>query len=75
MREYKSPPDPGDGLMLRLHRALIDPYQRRNKTSRDYPRKKHESATGRPIILVANRTQIQQAKQVTNLAYEKRLTA
>jgi hypothetical protein len=75
MREYKSPPDPGDRLKQRLDRCLIDPYQRRNKTSRDYPRKKHESATGRPIILLASRTQIQQATQLASLATEKGLTA
>jgi hypothetical protein len=75
MREYKSPPDPGDRLRQRLHRALIDQYQRRNKNSRDYPRKKHEPATRPPIILLASQTQIQQAKQLTKLEIEKGLTA
>jgi hypothetical protein len=75
MREYKSPPDSGDRLSQRLHRALIDQSKRRNKNSRDYPRKKHEPATKPPIIRLASRTQIQQAKQLTNLECKKGLTA
>jgi hypothetical protein len=61
--------------MQRLYRALVDQYRRRNKTSRDYPRKKHEPATRPPIIRLASRTQIQQAKQLTKLEIEKGLTA
>lgn len=75
MREYKSPPDPGQGLKALLNRSLIDTYKRRNQSSRDYPRKKHEPAAGRPIILVASRTQIKQAKQLTKFETEKGLTA
>ena len=42
---------------------IIDPYQRKNKTSRDYPRKKQEQAAGPPTILTATRAQVRQAKR------------
>jgi hypothetical protein len=46
MREYKSRPDPGESLRELVSKALIDPYKRTNKSSRDYPRKKHGSSGG-----------------------------
>jgi IS4 transposase len=64
MREYKSPPDPGERMRQLIDRALIDPYQRKNKTSRDYPRKKQEQAAGPPILRKATRAQVQLAIQV-----------
>jgi hypothetical protein len=64
MREYKSPPDPGERMKQLIDRAIIDPYQRKNKTSRDYPRKKQEQAAGSPILRKATRAQVQQAIQV-----------
>ena len=73
MREYKSPPDAGERLPELLNRCILDAYQRRNKRSRDYSRKKYDPATGAPMILKATQTQIKQAKQVK--ANEKRLTA
>ena len=42
LREYKSPPDPGESLREMVAKAVIDPYHRANKSSRDYPRKKQE---------------------------------
>ena len=74
MREYKSPPDPGERMTQLIERAILDPYERRNKTSRDYPRKKLEQATGPPIIRTATRAQVQQAMQVKR-EQKKRLTA
>jgi hypothetical protein len=74
MREYKSPPDPGERLRQLINRALIDPYLRRNKTSRDYPRKKQEQAAGPPILRTATRAQVQQAIQVKR-ELKKGLTA
>ena len=74
MREYKSPPDPGDRIRQLIDRAIIDPYERRNKTSRDYPRKKQEQATGSPILRKATHAQVQQAMQVKR-ELEKGLTA
>jgi hypothetical protein len=75
MREYKSAPDPGDSLEERLDRSLTDTYKRKNKTSRDYCRKKHETATGAPIIQTASQTQIDQAKQFNKNQTVKGLTA
>jgi hypothetical protein len=74
MREYKSRPDRGERLRQILDRALIDPYQRRNKTSRDYPRKKQEQSAGPPVVRKATRTQVQLAIQVKR-ELEKGLTA
>jgi hypothetical protein len=64
MREYKSPPDPGERMRQLIDRALIDPYQRRNKASRDYPLKKQEQSAGPPILRKATRVQVQLAIQV-----------
>lgn len=64
MREYKSPPDRGERLRQLIDRALIDPYKRRNKTSRDYPRKKQEQSAGPPKLCKATRAQVHLAMQV-----------
>ena len=74
MREYKSPPDPGERIKQLIDRAIIDPYVRGNKASRDYPRKKQEQATGAPILRTATRAQVQQAIQVKR-ELKKGLTA
>jgi len=75
MREYRSPPDPSENLTQLLNRSLIDEYVRKNKTSRDYPRKKQEQGAGRPIIRLATAAQIKLAQQLKNATSEKRLTA
>ena len=75
MRDYKSPPDPGENLTQLLNRSLIDEYVRKNKTSRDYPRKKQEQGAGSPIIRLATAAQIKRAKQLKTATPEKRLTA
>jgi hypothetical protein len=74
MREYKSPPDPGERLLDLLNRSIIDDYVRQNKSSRGYPKKKQEQPTGSPVILSASRAQIQQAKLLQSHE-QKRLTA
>jgi hypothetical protein len=74
MREYKSPPDPDERMRQLIDRAIIDPYKRKNKASRDYPRKKQEQATGPPILRKATRAQVQQAIQVKH-ELKKGLTA
>ena len=48
-----------------LRDAVIDPYERKNKTSRGYPRKKQETPPGAPQLSRASPQQIQQAKEVT----------
>ena len=74
MREYKSPPDPGERMRQLIDRAIIDPYKRRNKTSRDYPLKKQEQSAGPPILRKATRAQVQLAMQV-KCELKKGLTA
>ncbi len=64
MREYKSLPDRGERLRQLIDRALIDPYKRRNKMSRDYPRKKQLQSAGPPLLRKATRAQVQLAIQV-----------
>lgn len=64
MREYKSPPDPGERLTELLNVAILDDYQRTDKRSRDYPRKKQETAIGPPNIRAATSLQKTQAQQV-----------
>ena len=74
MREYKSSPDPGERMKDLIDRAIIDPYKRKNKASRDFPRKKQEQATGAPILRTATRAQVQRATQV-KCEQKKGLTA
>ena len=47
-----------------LRKAVIDPYRRANKASRDYPRKKHGHAIGAPEIRGATRDQIDRARRM-----------
>lgn len=63
LREYKSRPDPGESLRELLRKAVIDPYRRANKASRDYPRKKHGHAIGAPEIRQATKDQINAARK------------
>jgi Transposase DDE domain len=64
LRAYKSHPDPGESLRDLLHKAVIDPYRRANKSSRDYPRKKQSHAIGAPQICCATRDQINAAREI-----------
>jgi hypothetical protein len=74
LRDDLHPAERGQSLRERLQTALIDPYQRRNKTSRNYPRKKQERPPGPPQLLTATQTQIQQA-QALRQNLKKGLTA
>ncbi len=74
MRDYLHPAEPGQTLRDRLQTALIDPYHRENKTSRNYPRKKQETPPGPPQVIPANNTQIQQAQAIRE-ELKKGLTA
>jgi Transposase DDE domain len=64
LREYKSHPDPGESLQAMLAKAVIDAYNRRDKASRDYPRKKQKHAIGAPEILRATKAQIKTAQEI-----------
>jgi len=63
LRDYRHPRSQNQRLRRLLRNAVIDPYHRKNKTARAYPRKKQESPPGRPKITNATKPQIQQAKQ------------
>lgn len=73
--EQRCRPEPGESLNELLSTATIDPYQRRNKTSRAHPRKKYEPPTKPPQIKQATKQQRQRAQQVTSTPIKKRLTA
>ena len=74
LREYKSRPDRGESLYELLSQAVIDSYQRGNKSSRDYPCKKKPQAIGVPQIIDATPFQIEAAQKFTD-QYASRLTA
>ncbi len=74
MDEYKSVPEKGEALHLRLKRALKDTYQRKSKTSRNYPRKKKEKAAGPPVITFATMEQRKKAREI-KVQFETRLSA
>jgi hypothetical protein len=65
---HKWRPEPGESLHELLCQAIVDSYRRRNKTSRDYPRKKYEPPAGAPSIRAASCTQRQHAHQVMKTA-------
>ncbi|MDB5389454.1 MAG: Transposase domain protein [Planctomycetaceae bacterium] len=74
MREYRHPYERQAGLCQQLHTAVIDSYVRKNKASRNYPRKKKEKPAGSPIINEATPQQVKLAKEVLAM-YKKGLTA
>lgn len=74
MQEYRSRPGPGESLWERLSEAVIDAYQRSNKASRNYPRKKHAHAIGAPEIRPATKVEIEIAQQIKD-NHPTRLTA
>lgn len=63
LRDYRHPSRRGQSLPDRLRGAVIDSYERENKSSRNYPRKKNESPPGAPKLTNASKHQIRQAKQ------------
>lgn len=65
LRDYRHPTEPGERLCERLRLAISDSYIRKNKNSRNFPRKKKERPPGPPTILLANQTQIQLAQQLS----------
>jgi Transposase DDE domain len=75
MRDYLHPTKREKTLRERLRMALIDNYQRKNKASRDYPRKKQEKPPGPPRIVPASAAQIQTAQELHCDLVAKGLTA
>ena len=68
MRDYRHPRMRGESLLIGLRKAVIDAYERNNKSSRNYPRKKRESPPGPPEITYATRSQIRKAQAFHNNA-------
>lgn len=73
LRDYRHPRERGSRLRDKLKQALIDTYKRKNKTSRDYPRKKQETPAGKPELVNATKTQRHQAAALKDV--KKGLTA
>lgn len=73
--EYKCRPETGESLAEQIIAAVADPYARRNRTSRNYPRKKYESQTKPPHLANATRSQRELAQHFMSQATKKRLTA
>jgi hypothetical protein len=71
LRDYRHPSQRGRHLGDRIRNAVIDSYQRKNKTSRNYPRKKQESPPGAPRLLKASQHQVKRAKQIAALNRRK----
>jgi hypothetical protein len=67
--DYLHPQSPRQRLGEMLGRALLDEYDRKDKASRDYPRKKRERPPGRPMIRKATRKQKAQAQKLKQSKY------
>lgn len=69
LRDYLHPVERQSSLKSLLRRALRDAYRRKNKASRDYPRKKQpDPPAGPPEIQTATATQIQLARELRTAA-------
>jgi hypothetical protein len=74
LRDYLHPTEREARLCERLRQAIIDPYSRKHKASRNFPRQKKERPPGPPKIIQANKAHIQLAQQLT-IKPQKGLTA
>lgn len=75
MRDYAHPSEKRCRLCDLLLEAVIDNYQRGDRTSRDYPRKKKEKPPGPPKIRKATKQEIQIATLLKQNRHKIRLTA
>ena len=66
MREHKSDPDPEESLWQLLELAKTDNYERKNKASRGFPRKKYDPAPGAPHLRNATRSEVLSAKNIAS---------
>jgi DDE family transposase len=73
--DYRCRPERGESLEEQLLDAVVDSNRRRNKTSRDYPRKKYETQAKPPQVRTATPSQRRRAKQATSTIGEKGLPA
>ena len=75
LRYYRDPVERKCSMRDMVRRAMIDDYQRKCKTSRNYPRQKQETPPGPPKITVATRDQINLAKSIELCENQKGLPA
>jgi len=73
MRQYREQISTATRLTKRLDLATVDEYQRADKASRHYPRKKQHRVTKPPTLQIATQDQIQAARKIRNA--QKGLTA
>jgi len=65
MQRDRDVPERKDSLQKQLGRALTDNYERTSKKqSRNYPRRKEEPATGKPIIRTATKDHKKKLKEI-----------
>lgn len=64
IRDYRHPVVRGQTLCAMLRESVTDPYERKNKASRDYTRRKKERPAGSPKITNATSQQIDQARRL-----------
>ena len=64
MREYQSIPERGESLCELISKAVTDWYKRKDKSSREYPRKKHVHVIGAPEVKDATPHQIKIAREI-----------
>lgn len=75
IHHYAIFPKAGTSLPRSLAQAEIDHYLRKNKASRNYPRKKQERPAGSPTIVPATKEQVRRAYEVKREQRALRLTA
>jgi hypothetical protein len=69
LRDYLHPAERKRSLAMLLRRAVRDQYPRKDKTSRDYPRKKQaDPPPGEPEIKTATTAQVRRARQLRSAA-------
>jgi DDE family transposase len=69
LRDYLHPAQRKRTLAMLLRRAVRDPYPRKDKTSRNYPRKKQpDPPPGKPEIILATEMQIRRAQRLQTAA-------
>lgn len=66
LRDDRPPGERAHSLYDLLGNAVIDPYTRQNKTSRNYPRKQRESPPGNRQIVTTNNPQRERAAMLRN---------
>ncbi len=73
--EHRCRPERGESLSEQLLHAVVDANRRRDKTSRNYPRKKYETPAKPPQLRTATPSQRRLAKQVMPQCLGKGLPA